>query len=138
MSGVDAKMVGLLERLLDVASHRQSLIAANIANVDTPGYYTRDLDFEKAMAVADRALEGRGPRLEGLRPGHLPGPGALDLASYEFEPSGLVRRNDLNNVSVDREMLALARTAGRYSAAVEILRKRFALLRYALTEGRSG
>ena len=137
MSGLDGRMVGLLERLLDVASRRQALIGANIANVDTPGYHTRDLDFDRAMAEADRGA-GALTRLARTEPGHLAGAGDLALAAHEFEPRGLARRNDLNNVSIDREMLALTRTAGKYTAAVEILRKRFALLRYALTEGRTG
>ena len=62
----------------------------------------------------------------------------IRYAAFEYEPTGLARRNDLNNVSVDREMLALAQSAGRYSTAIELLRRRFALLRYAIMDGRSG
>lgn len=131
-------MIGLLEATLDTASRSQALIASNIANVDTPGYQTRDLDFEAAMQAADRRLSGEGVELEKDALGHLSGDDVTRFASYEFEPGDLPRRNDLNNVSVDREMLALSKTAGRYSVAVELLRKRFALLKYAIMDGRNG
>ena len=130
--------MGLLERLLDVATRREAVIASNVANLDTPGYKTRDLDFEEAMKVADGDFSKRALGLETTDPGHLGRSPEAGFAPYEFEPSGLARRNDLNNVSVDREMLALDATAGRYNTAIELLRKRFALIKYAVMDGRSG
>ena len=126
----------LLESLLDVATRRHSLVASNIANMDTPGYTTRDLDFERALATADdRSNEIIQARTS---PEHLGGASSGTLVSFEYAPDGLARRNDLNNVSVDREMLALSWTSGRYNTAIELLRKRFALLRYAILDGRGG
>ncbi len=138
MRSVDEATAALLESLLDVAARRQSLLSANIANVDTPGYQTRDLDFERAMAAADRASALPQARIGRTDPAHLPGPGSPPLDGFESVLRDLPRRNDQNNVSVDREMLALARTAGRYTTTIELLRKRFALLRYAIQDGRGG
>jgi len=45
MSFLDSPGTNLLARYLDLAAMRQSLITSNIANVDTPGYRTRDIDF---------------------------------------------------------------------------------------------
>ena len=39
----------LLQGYLKVTSDRQQLIASNMANVDTPGYHTQDIDFQTAM-----------------------------------------------------------------------------------------
>jgi flagellar basal-body rod protein FlgB len=126
----------LLESVLDVATRRQSLVASNVANMDTPGYSTRDIDFQRALATA---AGGSGELLQArTSPMHLGGGRSTSLARFEFEPGGLARRNDLNNVSVDREMLALSSTSGRYNTAIEILRKRFALLTYAILDGRGG
>lgn len=124
----------LLESLLDVATRRQALVAANVANADTPGYTTRDLDFRRAMEAADERARSFG--FATTSPDHLPAGDGSELQGFEYLPSGLARRNDLNNVSMDREMLSLAWTAGRYSVAVELLRKRLALLRYAISDGR--
>ena len=138
MSVIDGSMIKLLERMLDVSTKRESAISSNIANIDTPGYQTKDVDFEEAMKAADGMLQKRGLGLETTEQGHLGGSNDASLAQFEFEPSGLTRRNDLNNVSIDREMLALATTAGRYGAAIELIRKRFALIKYAVMDGRSG
>lgn len=136
MTRIDATS-DLLESLLDVASRRQTLVASNLANVDTPGFTTRDLDFERALRAADGQTSGI--ELRKTAASHLEGAaGRGELGRFELEPEGLARRNDLNNVSIDREMLALAWSAGRYNTAVEILRKRFALLRYAILDGRGG
>ena len=51
-------LMQMLQGYLKVTSERQQLIASNIANVDTPGYRTKDVDFQSAMkmAVACRPL----------------------------------------------------------------------------------
>lgn len=138
MNTIDDPMTGLLEKLLDVSSRRQMLIAGNIANVDTPGYQTRDLDFEAAMRAAAAGTDSGRIQLETTAPGHLAPRQDTSLLRFELEPGDLPRRNDLNNVSIDREMLGLAKSSGRYATAIELLRKRFALLKYAIMEGRSG
>ena len=40
-------LAGQLERYMDLLSTRQKLVASNIANVDTPGYLTQDIDFQQ-------------------------------------------------------------------------------------------
>lgn len=136
MSRIDSTS-DLLEHLLDAATRRQLLLSQNIANVDTPGYTTRDLDFKRAMAEAERGALPH-PALRSTDPQHLAGPERSPFTLFEYEPTDLPRRNDLNNVSIDREMLALGWTAGHYGSAIEILRRRFAILRYAILDGRSG
>ena len=58
MSWMDTPTVANLGDYLDLAAFRQTLIASNLANVDTPGYRTRDIDFESEMR---RAEEQTGP-----------------------------------------------------------------------------
>ena len=55
MSWIDSAQVDLLERYLDLSAKRQALITSNIANVDTPGYRTKDIDFQGEL---QRALQG--------------------------------------------------------------------------------
>jgi flagellar basal-body rod protein FlgB len=47
------------ENFLSVTTDREQTIADNMANVDTPGYQTKDVNFQQALAAAD---EGRAPR----------------------------------------------------------------------------
>ena len=102
---------------LDLASFRQRLIAGNLANVDTPGYRTRDINFEGEMR---RAVDQAG-----------------DTATKPrvFEVSGLIERPDGNNVSVDREGLLLARTQLQFRLGVELLRQEFQRISAAVKEG---
>jgi len=102
---------------LDLAAFRQRLIASNLANVDTPGYRTRDINFEAEMRRAEDRL---GP--EGLRPRVL-------------EVQGLIERPDGNNVNLDRESLLLARTQLQFRLGVELLRQEFQRISAAVKEG---
>ncbi len=102
-----------LEQYMDLLSARQKLVASNVANVDTPGYKTRDIDFN---------LEFMG-RVEGLGPDVI-------------EPAGLKTRNDGNNVNLDRESRLLAENAIRFNAAANLLRSQLRVIRSAIQEGK--
>jgi len=100
-----------LSRFLQVASSRQQFIASNIANADTPGFKTQDLDFGKSLQCA------------------LSGEGAAPMAN---EVEGLSARPDGNNVSLERETLALADTEARFRVAAQMLRAQFRQLSTAI------
>ncbi len=53
------KALGLAGASLLVREQRAKLLAENLANVDTPGYKARDLDFKEALssAQAGQSLE---------------------------------------------------------------------------------
>jgi flagellar basal body rod protein FlgB len=52
MNDVSTPIMNLLEKVLDVTSQRHKLVVANMANVDTPGYHTKDLDFRSELRLA--------------------------------------------------------------------------------------
>ncbi len=110
-----------LERAMDVASSRHELLSSNVANVDTPGYSAVDLDFDAAMKQA-------------LRRDSSGGAAAAMAALKEVE--GMPVRQDGNNVSIEREMLALGSTRHRYSVAVELANLRIKQLIAATSGGR--
>jgi flagellar basal-body rod protein FlgB len=133
-SFVDEPLLRQLERALDVMSQRQQLVASNIANVDTPHYRTVDIDFDKALS---RALDGSSDRLTAKRTqiGHMASH-AEPGAPVAREVQGLPVRNDGNNVSLEREMMALRSIRGKYKVAATVARKRFDQIKSALSEGR--
>jgi flagellar basal-body rod protein FlgB len=110
--------LGRMERALDVMSRRQALLATNVGNLDTPRYDTLDIDFNAAL---ERAVTESGSNPEGV----------------VQRVRGLARRNDGNNVSLDREMMAIAETAGRFEQTTSILRHKLKQLLYAVSDGRS-
>jgi len=125
MSMIDTATTEALSRFLDVDVARLKLIAANLANIDTPGYQTRDLDFhaELARASAEAAMDDGG---------------ILSYASYApvaRRVRGLMQRPDGNNVSVERESLLLAETQMKYNLAVQLLKDEFHGISQAINSG---
>jgi len=116
MSTMNTSQLALIEKFLDLATVRQSLLVSNIANVDTPGYRTQDIDFHGEFA---RSL--------GQDPG---APAAPEVRQV----TGLLSRPDGNNVSVDREGLLLAELQLKYQAAIQAMRSEFAMVRSAIEE----
>lgn len=107
------RVSGQLERYMDLLSARQKLVASNIANADTPGYRSRDLDFQREF------MQSAG------------------LAPEVVEVTGLKTRNDGNNVSLDREARLLSENALRFNVASQLMRSRLRDLRSAIQEGRT-
>jgi flagellar basal-body rod protein FlgB len=116
MSIMNTSQLSLLEKFLDLATARQSLLVSNIANVDTPGYRTQDMDFHGEMVRALSQNSGS-PMLPTVR--NVP---------------GLLSRPDGNNVSVDREGLLLAELQLKYQAATQAMRAEFALVRSVVSD----
>jgi len=118
MPMIDTPMTGVLGRFLDLTAYRESLIGSNLANVDTPGYRTRDINFRQELERTEA--------------------GELQYASYSplaKQVRGLIDRPDGNNVSLERETLLLAETQMRFSIGVQLLRAEFHRVSSAIHEG---
>jgi len=104
-------IAGKLERYMDLLSARQKLVASNIANADTPGYRTQDIDFEAEFQTA----LGQKPEVRGV--------------------PGLPVKNDGNDVSLDREARLLAENALRFQVASNLMRSELRTVRSAIEGG---
>ena len=67
MTLVETPLMGTLSRALDLTSLRQSLVSQNVANIDTPGYQARDIDFRQELQRALGEDEGRHRSAGGAR-----------------------------------------------------------------------
>jgi flagellar basal-body rod protein FlgB len=117
MSSIDTPLVEALSRSLDLIAQRQSLVSENIANVDTPGYHTRDIDFRQELQRAvslDQNVTG---------------------APFVREVQGLIERPDGNNVSIDRESLLMAQNQLQFQTAAQLLHSEFNRLQLAINGG---
>lgn len=103
-----------LEKYMDLLSARQKLITSNIANVDTPGYKTQDIDFQSEFQSAMNS-----------------GPSAVEVP-------GLKTNNDGNNVSLDRETRLLSENALRFNVASQLMKGQLSTLKSAIDEGKNG
>jgi flagellar basal-body rod protein FlgB len=104
--GVETRLSEQVARYLDLSTSQAKLTAANMANIDTPGYRALGMDFDaemrQAMNDSDEGLQSR--------------PVNVRLAD------GLISRPDGNNVSMDREGLNLAEAQLRFKTGVALLR----------------
>ena len=108
-----------LERYMDLLSQRQKLVASNVANADTPGYRTKDIDFQYDFLSTLNRTE------------------SASSLSEVIEPGDLLAKNDGNNVNIDREMRLLSENAIRFQLATTLVRGEFKSIKNALTEGKS-
>jgi len=125
-----------LERSLDVRLARQTVLAADLANANTPGYLQHDLDFAAAMAAATPAVP---EPAAAVRPGDLPLAGAAPrLGAPEQFVHELATTSpglDGNGVDIDRASAAVAENSLQYGAAAKAAAKKLAMLRYAASDG---
>ena len=106
---IETELSSQLARYLDMAASEAKLTAANMANIDTPGYCAVGMDFEAEMREAMAGVEqGKAPRPVRVK--------AVD---------GLIARPDGNNVSMDREGLNLAEAQLKFKTGVALLRQEY-------------
>ncbi len=102
-------------------TRRQGVIAGNLANIDTPGYRPRRLEFIEELS---RQVDDTGPHtIMGFSE-------QLTLGDDEAPDQ------DGNSVSLERQLAAMDENALQYRGLAEILSRRIGLLRYAAGDGR--
>jgi flagellar basal-body rod protein FlgB len=101
------------ERYMSLLSERQKLVASNIANVDTPGYRTQDIDFQ---AEFENAMGGQ--------------PAVIEPPNLPVKPDG-------NNVDLDREARLLAENTLRFQIATDFARSDLANIKLAIQDGKT-
>jgi flagellar basal-body rod protein FlgB len=103
-----------VERYMNLLSARQKLVASNIANADTPGYKTKDVDFQTELA---NQMGNQGP--------------------IATEVSGLKTKNDGNNVDMDRESRLLAENSLRFAVASSMARSEIQSIKSAIEDSKT-
>ncbi len=121
----DSAVVDTLRRQMAIAVAKQVASAGNLANVDTPGYKTKEVNF--AETLKNKLGSGNST---------FPAAGAANGGVVTQDVDGLPVRRDGNNVQLDRELLNMSRATGDFAAAQTALAAKFRLVRYAINEGR--
>ena len=105
---------------------RHAIVSDNIANAETPSFKARRVEFEgelqRAVDLSEAGIKGSENDIAGVQP-------------RVFEDALNERGQDLNTVDMDREMSDLTKNDLKYSAATQLVSKKFALLKYAITGG---
>lgn len=129
---IEDKTLKALAASLNFRQMRQEIISSNIANAETPGYKTKRISFEEALA---RALDVDGQQsLDTDDDRHYDvGSGGFNNLQPEVyeDPNGVVSE-DGNTVDRDKEMAMMAQNKVLYDASVQLLNKKLGLMKYAV------
>lgn len=134
MKGLFEQHFGVVEKVLDLRLQRQNVVMANIANVNTPKYKARKLEFEEDLQKAMN-MDQRG-KMTRTKESHMP----VNFDVNGFQGKSLtdwkprtVYGEDV--VDLDKEMTAMAKNSMMYNALTDIIAKNFNGLQTVIQEG---
>jgi flagellar basal-body rod protein FlgB len=122
---VDLSTVDTLQAALTYHRERHTVLAGNVANLDTPGF--RPADLERRTADDPHALAVTNER-------HLAPPATTEYVT-SFDDGGSLQSSDGNAVSLERELSKIDANRARYATSAELVSRRLAVLRYAAGDG---
>jgi flagellar basal-body rod protein FlgB len=130
-SAIQSSTIPILEQVVQFAQARHGVLAGNLANLDTPGYQTRDLSPDVFQARLKTALDNRDQR-------RVPISGASLSASDPFAGTATsldgILYHDKNNRSLEHQVSAIADNELQHNLALSLLTKQFQLLQTAISE----
>lgn len=124
---LDYRLIDGLTKDLSARVKKNEIIAGNVANVDTPGYKSKDVQFKNVLnnEIGELDMKISDSRHIGVEDGQG------DFVILENTNAG---RADGNNVNIEKEMLELTRNNIRYNIAVQFLAKELAHLKQAIQD----
>jgi len=126
----------LIEKALDASWLRNEAISQNIANVDTPNYKRRVVNFESFLndAINSRKIKGFTTDSRHIKIGKKDIDSINCTVTRDY--SNLSYRMDGNNVDIDAEMASMAQNSIKYYALINSMNRAFNNLKYVISEGR--
>lgn len=122
----------LMQQVLDLRAAQHQVIAANIANEETPGFRAHELRFTDALTAARRSQP---VTVQITHPRHVPVPSAAVQSFIQPIAAGDLPL-DANSVNIDLEMAKLSDNAMRFNMTAELLARKLRGLLNVIREGR--
>ena len=130
----DSTTLPVLEQVVGFAQARHGVLAGNIANLDTPGYKTRDLSVDQFQDNLRRAIDAsRRP----VSPGHSLADGeGPAISSFDDVRDSLqdILFHDGSDVSLEKQIAELSKNQAMHNLAINLMSAQFRLLRAAISE----
>ncbi len=122
------EILTLAQNMAAHASARQTVVAQNVANADTPGYHAKDIQSFAEVMANDTGSIG----MRTTRDGHItgsvgtvPNHQASEIRSAVVAPNG-------NSVSLETEMMRSVEVRGQHDLATTIYRSAMTIMRSSL------
>lgn len=120
-------------KVMDMQLERQNVVMSNIANVRTPNYQRRTLDFEDNLQ--DALKIGKRLPMQRTDSRHVTGQFDPDTFSSEFDKNMSLRKaHGEDRIDLDKEMALLAKTSLQYNALASVIKSNFDSLKTTITE----
>lgn len=121
--------VNVLDKAADASWTRKNIITNNIANVDTPGYKRKDLNFESVLKteLGNMKYTSLDSKINNADISGLNATTYTDYANYSY-------RKDGNNVDIDTEEVELASEQIKYKALTSSVSSQFERMRTAMSK----
>ncbi|EAT15800.1 flagellar basal body rod protein FlgB [Desulfuromonas acetoxidans] len=130
-SGMMDQTALLMKKSMDLRLRNQQIIAANVANAQTPGYQAKTFTFEDALR---QAATGKGTDMAVTHPQHISTHGGSinNVTGTVGEIRDTSGMGDRNTVEVDQEMVNLAENQIMYEATTQLLNKKLSIVKYVV------
>jgi flagellar basal-body rod protein FlgB len=132
--------IPVLEQVLNFTEARHGVLAGNIANVDTPGYKTRDLSpalfQERLKAAIETRNKAPSPTYDDYSTYESSRPPKATMDAYRKVEESMksILRHDEGDVSLEQQINEIVKNQQEHNLAVSIMAAQFRLLRAAITE----
>ncbi len=132
MSNLFDKTTDALATSLRMRQIRHNVTAANIANAETPNYHAKKMDFEDALASA-LDVDGKS-KMSTTNGSHFANGATRTPTGDIYDNPDVAVNNDGNTVDLQQEMTSQAENVTLYKAALQLINKKMASIKYALGE----
>jgi flagellar basal-body rod protein FlgB len=136
--------IPVLEQVVNFTEARHGVLAGNVANLDTPGYKTRDLSPELFQEKLKEAIDTRNQpvtpydsRSFGLAPAenaHKREANQLEAFRKVKDSMTSILRHDGDDVSMEKQINEIVKNQQQHNLAIGIMSAQFRLLKAAITE----
>lgn len=139
--------IPVLEQVVNFTEARHGVLAGNVANLDTPGYQTRDLspqlfneklkealDARKQPIQSYDSYDSRSLDMEAADGSHTDEIGDVAAFSKVKDSMKSILRHDGDDVSMEQQVNEIMKNQQQHNLAVNIMSAQFRLLRAAITE----
>ena len=120
------KTIDVLQRSMDLSAKRHALISSNVANSETPGYRSRELDFGGELT---RMIQSQSEIVK-TNPMHMDLAESDSQAHTVYDQVGAVGA-DGNNVDMDIEVGKMSENMRRYDSAANYIGLKLRMLKEA-------
>ena len=124
--------IPILEQMVRFTQARQTILAGNIANLDTPGYQAKDLSVEDFQSRMQAAIEAQQTAGGEMSPGDMTA-GAAPLGQVA-KSSQVILRHDGGDVSLESQVTELVKNQMLHNLAISIMQNQYHLLQSAISE----